>query len=163
MELPKRKHPRLKNFDYSEPGYYFVTVHCQDYNAKLSIVGRGLAPAGTQVRLTELGQIARKQLFELEKRYSYVRIDKYVVMPTHIHAIIELKQKTAGASPRPTLSDIICTYKSLTTRISNQYQHMPGRKLFQTSFYETVLRNEQAYRECWQYIDNNPTKWLMEE
>ncbi len=98
-------------------------------------------------------------MFCLEERYPYVKIDKYVIMPTHIHAIIVLEE-TAGASPRPTLMDVICAYKSLTTKELNQTFNTPGRKIFQTSFYETVLRNEKAYQECWKYIDGNPGKWL---
>ncbi len=97
---------------------------------------------------------------ELESRYPYVRIEKYVIMPTYIHAIIQLRM---GDVPRPGLTDIVCAYKSITTRICNQASKTPGRKVFQTSFYETVLRNEQAYQKCWQYIDNNPIKWILHE
>ena len=91
-----------------------------------------------------------------------MKIDKHVIMPTHIHVIIVLGENTAGDSQRSTLSDIICAYKSLTTRACNQVFNTPGKKLFQTSFYESVLRNEQAYLECWRYIDGNPGKWLIE-
>ena len=87
MKFADRKHPRLKNYDYSLPGYYYVTIHNE----------RG-APALSSVR------------------------------------------------QEPML---------------NQRFQTPGRKQFQTSFYEKVLRNEQAYRECWRYIDENPTKWLL--
>ena len=68
----------------------------------------------------------------------------------------------AGACSCPTLFDIICTYKSLTTRICNQFQKTPGRKIFQTSYYEEIIRNEQGYYETWQYIDENPMKWNNE-
>ena len=160
MNYPKRKHPRLKNYDYSLPGYYYVTIHTEQDGNILSRVGRGLAPAEAVVYLTAVGKIAQQQLFALEERYPYVKIDKFVIMPAHIHTIIRLTEEAAGASPRPTLTDIICAYKSLTTRLCNQAFHTPGHKLFQTSFYETVLRNEQAYQECWLYIHGNPAKWL---
>ena len=158
MELPKRKHPRLKEYDYSQPGYYYVTIHAADKRTQLSTVGRGLAPA---VNLTEIGEIAQEQLLALETRYPFIRVDKYVIMPTHIHAILQFFFEPAGASPRPTLMDVICSYKSLTTRVCNQKMHTPGFKLFQASFYESVLRNESAYLECWRYIDENPTKWVL--
>ena len=125
----------------------------------MSSVGRGLGPAGAVTHLTQVGKIAEQQLFALEKRYPCVKIDKYVIMPNHIHAIFRLTE-AAGASPRPTLMDVVGTYKSLTTRTCNQLCGTPGRKLFQTSFYETVLRNEKAYQECWLYIHGNPAKWL---
>ena len=160
MEMKKRKHPRLNFYDYSLPGYYYVTIHTEKNVATLSGVRPAAAPAGAVVRLTRLGEIAEQQLLALEQRYSCVRIDKYVIMPNHIHIIIRITEETAGASPRPTLMDVICAYKSLTTRMYNQLSRTPGRKLFQTSFYETVLRNEKAYQECWRYIDGNPAKWL---
>ena len=155
MEQPKRKHPRLKEYDYSQPGYYYVTIHTANSDTVLSTVGRGLAPAVTP---SFCGNIAEQELLALEKRYDYLVIDKYVIMPTHIHAILVLK---AGASPRPTLTDIIGAYKSITTRRCNQELDTPGQKRFQTSFYESVLRNTSAYQECWRYIDENPLKWSL--
>ena len=156
--MPARKHPRLKNYNYSQPGYYYVTIHTAGAELRLSSVGRPLAAAGAAVRLTPLGKIAQEQLLALHGRYPYVRVDKFVIMPTHIHAIIVLEP---GAMPRPTLMDIVRAYKSLTTRACNEFFATAGRKLFQTSFYESVLRNEQAYRECWRYIEDNPAKWLL--
>lgn len=157
MDLPNRKHPRLKDYDYSLPGYYYVTIHIEDDNY-LSSVGRGLAPT---VKLTQAGILAEQQLLALQTRYPYVRIDKYVIMPTHIHAILCFLENTDDA-PRASLTDMICAYKSLTTRLSNQYFATPGRKRFQTSFYESVLRNEVAYQECLRYIEENPLKWALE-
>lgn len=158
MEFRDRKHPRLKNYDYSLPGYYYVTIHNEKGAPSLSTIRQDSALSKAVVRLTTYGKIAQQQLFALEKRYVYVKIDQYVIMPTHIHAIIVL---TPGEGPRPTLMDIIRAYKSLTTRVCNERFAPEGRKLFQTSFYESVLRNEQAYRECWQYIEENPAKWLL--
>ena len=157
----ERKHPRLKDYDYSLPGYYYVTICAADETVCLSEVGRGLAPAAAQVTLTEAGKIAQEQLMELEKRYSCVRIDKYVIMPNHIHVIMELTSVTAPGEKRDDLMAILCAYKSVTTRLLNQKFQTSGRKWFQTSFYETVLRNEMAYRKCWQYIDDNPLKLLL--
>lgn len=157
MDLPKRKHTRLKDYDYSQNGYYFVTINTSNNKPILSTVGRGLAPAENQCILSPIGVVCEEQLAELEKRYDYIKIDKYVIMPTHIHFIIALSsEKSAGASPRPTLSDIVCSYKSLVTRICNRHENISGRKIFQTSFYEEIIRNEAHYLEVWQYIDSNP-------
>ena len=157
----ERKHPRLKEYDYSLPGYYYVTICAADETVCLSRVGRGLAPAAAQVTLTEAGEIAKEQLMELEKRYPYARIDKYVIMPNHIHVIVQLTSMTVPGEKREGLTEILCAYKSIATRLLNQRFQTPGRKWFQTSFYEKVLRNETAYRECWQYIDDNPVKLLL--
>ena len=158
MEKPQRKHSRLKSYDYSQPGYYYVTIHTQELGNVLSTVGRELVPT---VHLTPTGRLAEQQLWQLEEKFPFVRIDKYCIMPTHIHAIIRFLEEPAGASPRPTLMDVVCAYKSITTRLCNSVDHTPGRKLFQASFYESVLRNEKAYQECWRYIDENPLKWTL--
>ena len=157
MEFKNRKHPRLKNYDYSLPEYYYLTIHSEKAAPALSSVRQETAPWEAVTVLTTCGEIAKQQLFALEKRYQYVKVDKYVIMPTHIHVILVLAE---GTLPRPILMDIVRAYKSLTTRLYNQMFGTEGRKLFQTSFYESVLRNEQAYRECWNYIDGNPKKWL---
>ena len=171
-KLPKRKHPRLKEYDYSSNGYYYVTICAKDmkciFGGVEKNVGRGLAPAereykDTKIILSPYGLIAEKQLFALEQRYDYVKIDKYVIMPNHIHVIIILDGLTAGASPRPTLPDIICAYKSLTTRECNKMSNIKGRKILQESFFDKVIRNEEGYFAAWQYIDENPRKWQNDE
>ena len=157
---PERKHPRLKEYDYSLPGYYYVTICAADETVCLSRVVQGITPNTGEIRLTKAGVIVREQLHSLEHRYPYVRIDKYVIMPNHIHVIMELKGMPKSEK-RADLMAILCTYKSLATRQLNQVFQTPGKKWFQTSFYETVLRNEAAYRECWRYIDENPMKMLL--
>ena len=162
-ELPKRKHPRLDNYDYSTAGAYFVTICTQNRRCVLSrIVGRGLAPAGTTaIEYTSLGEIAEKQLFLLADRYPYLTIDQYVIMPNHIHAILILNGETAGASPRPTLTDIVCTYKSLTTRECKKNGFR--EKLFQTSLYEHIIRSREDNEEIVKYIYENPIRWCYDE
>ena len=112
--LPKRKHSRLNHYDYSTTGAYFITICTHSRRCLLSrIVGRGLAPA--EIQYTAYGQIAQEQLLLLEQRYPSLKIDQYVIMPNHIHAILFLEE-AAGNDQRPTLIDIVCAYKSLTTR-----------------------------------------------
>ena len=156
--LPKRKHPRLNHYDYSTAGAYFVTICTHNRRCLLSrIVGRGLAPA--EIQYTAYGQIAREQLLSLEERYPSLKIDQYVIMPNHIHIILMLDE-TAGVNPRPTIMDIICAYKSLTTRKCKKVQ--PIDKLFQTSFYEHVIRGHEDYNEIAEYIVNNPKQWELD-
>lgn len=166
MKYPKRKHIRLKEYDYSQNGYYYITICAYEKKCIFGSVGRGLAPAtaGMQdIHLSPLGETAEEQLFALELRYPFVRIDKYIIMPNHLHFVLVLDGKTAGASPRPTLSDIICAYKSLTTRLYNQRYKLTNNKIFQSSFYEHIIRNEKDYLAVWQYIDENPRKWENDE
>ena len=159
--FPKRKSPRLKKFDYSTSGGYFITICTQNKENVLShIVGRGLAPAETAIiEYTPYGKIAERNLLSLQDRYPNLTVDKYVIMPNHIHMVLILHNdtvNTAGASPRPTVSDIICAYKSLTS-IECRKNGFVG-KLFQTSFNDHVIRNDDDYREIIRYIDENPLK-----
>lgn len=82
-------------------------------------------------------------------------------MPNHIHAILILIGETAGASPRPTVMDIICAYKSLTTRECKK-NGFDG-KLFQTSFYEHIIRSREDYEKIEKYIYENPYNWSEDE
>ena len=89
-----------------------------------------------------------------------LKIDQYVIMPNHIHAILMLEE-AAGASPCPTILDIVCAYKSITTRQCKKVR--PIDKLFQTSFYEHVIREHQDYDEIVEYIANNPKQWELDK
>jgi REP element-mobilizing transposase RayT len=159
LEKPSRKHPRLKGYDYGQNGAYFVTICTYEKQEILSNiqVGRGLAPA--ENRLTLYGKIAAEELLKLESRYPNVTISTYVIMPNHIHILIRLQETTgaAGASPRPTVQDIICSFKSLTVRRCKQMGYID--RVFQNSFHDHIIRNEEEYQSVWQYIEGNPEKW----
>lgn len=158
-KLPKRKHPRLKEYDYSLPGAYFITVCTCHRRCILShVVGRGLAPAETE--LTALGMIAREQLAALEERFPSVEITDYVIMPNHIHLLLTLKE-AAGASPHPTVSSVIGAYKSLTARLCKQASSV--EKVFQSSFHDHVIRSEEDLRAAREYIAHNPARWREDE
>lgn len=157
----KRKPLRLKEFDYSSPNGYFITI-CVDKRKKVlsSVVGQGLAPA--EIKLSEFGKIAEEQLLNLEKRYNNIKIINYIIMPNHIHFILQILESPAGASPCPTVSDIICAYKSLTTRQCKAYGFNDER-LFQSSFYDHIIRNENDLITKMEYISSNPEKWEEDE
>ena len=170
-KFPSRKHVRLKKYDYSLPGAYFVTI-CTKGRARVlsKIVGRclgaaegeTLSPADelARVELSPIGDLAEKILLSMEERYENLKVDKYVIMPNHIHVIFVLTN-TAGASPRPTIPDIVCAYKSLTVKESKS--RAVGAFGFQTSFYEHVIRGHEDYDEHVKYISENPTKWHFDE
>ena len=159
IALPKRKHPRLADYDYSANGAYFVTICSQNKRHIFSrIVGRGLAPAEPiSPEYTIYGKIAQQQFDLLEERYPGLTVDRCVIMPNHIHAVLLLEHDAAGASPRPTLMDIICAYKSLTTRECRKHG-LTGR-LFQSSFYEHIVRGREDYEDICRYIEENPLRW----
>ena len=158
MEFQNRKYPRLKQYDYRQPGYYYITIHNERNVPAMSFIKQHPGERAA-VHLTEEGCVAQEQLLLLEKRYDYVKVDKIVIKPTHIHIILRLLD---GMMPRPGLPEIIGAYKSVTTREINRRKNTPGTRRFQRSFYDTVLRNEKAYQECWVYIDGNPGKWIVD-
>ena len=169
--LPVRKHPRLKTFDYSSTGAYFITICTENRKCIFSTVGRGLAPAenteeaqrhtSVAIALTKFGIIAKEEIDNIHLRFDYASITHCVIMPNHIHLILELKREAAGASPRPTVNDIICAYKSLVTKRCKENGYK--EKIFQTSFYEHVIRNEFDYDETAKYIYDNPDNWFYDE
>ena len=156
--LPQRKPTRLKGYDYSTAGTYFITICTKDKKHLLSriTVGQGLAPAENQLSI--FGKIAEEQIKDIENRYKTVKIDKYVVMPNHIHLLISNHEKKAGASPCPTISDVICTFKSMTTRLCKN-NGFGEKHLFQSSFHDHIIRGEKDYQKIWEYIDTNVIQW----
>ncbi len=164
MEFAKRKHPRLKAYDYSQDGCYFVTLCTENKLPLLSRINRSQSPIeDTIINLTAIGHIIEGELLSLPNRYPNVSINKYVIMPTHLHVIIRLDGNMMNDSIHPTLMDIICAFKSITTRLSNQRDHVTGRKIWQTSFYEKVIRDDKSHEALWKYIESNPIKWEEDE
>ena len=161
MDFPKRKPHRLSEYNYKN-GAYFVTVCTDKRKPILSriVVGQGLALAVPE--LTAYGKIVEKQLLGLETRFHGLRIDKYVIMPNHIHAIITIENPTAaGPRPCPTVSSVVCAFKSLSTlECKKRY---PIEKIFQNSYYDHIIRSQNDYDEIWEYIDNNPQKWELDK
>ena len=151
MELPKRKQIRLPNYDYSSPGSYFVTICTCNRQCILSRISVGAdAPGGPCLQLTETGKVVEQFILSTDHMNGF-RVDKYVVMPNHIHMILRIDDGPPRASA-PTVSDAVGALKRLVNR-------RVGRDIWQRSFHEHVIRNENDYREIWKYIDENPAKW----
>ncbi len=172
-DLPKRKSTRLKDFDYSSIGAYFVTICVRDrmhilseivktdltatYKTNNSAVGEGLAPPEITVKLKPCGEIAKEQLQLIETRFQNVTVEDYVIMPDHIHAVIFLHEKAGEASPSPTLDDVICAFKSLASRSCKQKYGI--EKMFQRSSAEHIVRDREDYETRRKYIYENPKRW----
>lgn len=147
--LPKRKPTRLKDFDYSAPGAYFVTICTQNRRKILSniIVGEGLC-ALPKNELTPIGECVKNSLEFIDVNYIGVKIDKCVIMPNHVHIIISL----TGGHGNPPLQSLVGQMKSYVT---NKFKS----DIFQRSFHDHIIRGEEDYREIWNYIDTNVLKW----
>ena len=154
MDLPKRKPTRLAGYDYGTPGAYFVTICTHNRKSALGhIVGEGLC-ALPQNQLTPIGRETEKAIRYIHDRYDYVSIDKYVIMPNHIHLIVVLINNSGGHGSPP-LQTIIGQLKSYTTNIY-------GDILWQRSFHDHIIRGEKDYRKIWEYIDTNPQRWASD-
>ncbi len=158
MERQDRKPNRLGSWDYGEVGCYFVTLCTQRRQALFQmenpIVGNGLCAVPNQ--------IIHKWVVETQKKFENIKIDKYVIMPDHLHLIVTIKERHTGRS----LPDVMRFLKTMTTneyiRGVKQGQLPPfDGKLWQKSYYDHVIRNQQDYNEVWEYIENNPAKWML--
>jgi REP element-mobilizing transposase RayT len=146
MELPERKQNRLCDYDYSQNGAYFVTICTQNRRKILSdIVGDD-----AHIVPKPYGRIAEKYIRNVPE------IEKYAIMPDHIHILIRLDNGSMWAStPTNKIASIVRSIKVLTTKEI-------GESIFQRSYYDHVIRNQYDYDEIWEYIENNPRKWALE-
>ena len=159
MAFKQRKPTRLKDFDYGQDGAYFVTICTQNRINTLSSIDKNQDLESASVKLTPIGIIAESCLLDLEKRFTNIKIDTYIIMPNHIHAIISMEGVNTP-SPKE-LSNLICAYKSLVTK--NVKMHFSIDKLFQRSFFDHIIRSENDYKNAYSYIQRNPGKWLEDK
>ena len=164
MDYPRRKTTRLENWDYSENAAYFVTICTQDRACILSEIPVGALHEAPAAKLTKMGMVVQKVIESLPERYPAITIDKYVIMPNHIHMILVIKNstdETARMYPRPTLGIAIGNFKSAVTREIHNTE--PEIKVWQTGFYDHIIRDIPDYENIWTYIDENPIKWDSDE
>ena len=150
MELPERKPNRLPDYDYSQNGAYFITICTQNRRKILSTI------VGDDAHIVPqpCGIIAEKYIRNVPE------IVKYVIMPDHIHMIIRLDNGSMWASTptdQPQHSRIANIIRSIKILVSKE----TGESVFQRSYYDHVIRNEQDYEEIWEYVENNPKKWMI--
>ena len=154
-ERKARKPVRLPQYDYGQVGGYFITI-CTDHRKQiLSSVGAGHL-AGPVVELTEIGVVVDLLIQGMPQIYPAVQVKKYVVMPNHVHLLLQISKTGPAGCPAPTIPKIIGALKSMSTR-------KVGQALWQRSYYDHIIRDESDYLRIWQYIDTNPAKWTEDE
>ena len=141
----KRKNPRLKNYDYTLSGYYFITLCTKD---KINYFGE---IRDEKIKLNNLVKFVYNNIKKLEKIYRNIKVDKFVVMPNHIHLIIIMEQKACLD-----VSRIIKEYKEWITKKIK-------KSIWQKSYYDHIIRNKNDYLRIWQYIDENIIKWNFDK
>ena len=164
MELPKRNPNRIRGFDYSQNGAYFVTICTQNRQRILSKIVGTPVPGCPQAPCPELlsyGKIADKYIRQMNIFYDHLSVDKYVIMPDHIHFLISIHEQVEHPRrgiPTPRTS-VVARFVGTFKRFCNKEY---GQNIWQARYYDHVIRNQQDYDEIWQYIENNPRKWLIE-
>ena len=155
MDLPKRKNIRLHNYNYSYNGAYFITICTKNKeNLLWKNVGANCVRPLDQLPLSKSGIVIENEIYKLNTVYENIKVDKYQIMPNHIHLIIFIYEDSNGRTQfAPTISRIIKQFKgSITKQIEFS--------IWQKSFYDRIIRNEKEYQEVWNYIHNNPLKYL---
>ena len=152
-DLPKRKDIRIKEYDYSAPGAYFVTI-CTENREKCLWDTVGAATCRPQeTPLSYTGNVVKNGVLQISEHYKNIKIDKFCIMPDHVHLILVIQSDEDGRQvAAPTVSNVVGHMKRW---VSMQL----GRSIWQKSFYEHGIRNQQDYDEIWEYIDNNPLKY----
>jgi len=161
MDYPQRKNTRLKEYDYSQQGAYFITICVRN---KCELLGRIIVGAGFHARpdceLTELGEEVEKVIENIQSIEQGVEIHKYSIMPNHVHMIVFLSMNDKD------IQSVVGRVKSYTTRRWNEingwaggHGNPPLRSFWQRSYHDHIIRDEKDYQRIWQYIDENPVKW----
>ena len=144
--LPRRKRIRLKYYDYSTCGMYFVTICIKN---RLELLGK--IQDKNNIVLTPEGNIVEKELQKIEVLLTNVTIDEYIIMPNHIHMILIINE-----NKNISISRIIKQYKMCVSK-------KIGYSIWQKSFYEHIIKNEEEYFTIKQYIQNNIVNWKQDK
>jgi REP element-mobilizing transposase RayT len=186
-KIHNRKSIRLKGYDYSQEGFYFITICCQNREHFFGKI------TNNEMILNDAGKMIESQWLAITERFKNIKLEEYIIMPNHFHAILNIvgatfmvdpikeKGQPQGIAPtdsptdsptgsetdnptNKTIGDIIGAFKSITTNEYiknvkfNNWKRFNGR-LWQRNYWEHIIRNEKAYINISDYIKNNPYNW----
>jgi REP element-mobilizing transposase RayT len=163
--MKHRKRNRLSGYNYTHPGFYFVTICTKNRKHFFGGIHNGI------MCINRLGSIAWRQWTWLETQYDYVRSHAFVVMPNHVHGILEITEPTSisvGAGrdlPLPEreyakikpLSELIGAYKMTTSKLIHDIPYTSFT--WQRSFHDHIIKNQRAFNNIRRYIITNPSMW----
>jgi REP element-mobilizing transposase RayT len=166
-EIHHRRSIRLQDYDYSQPGAYFVTLVTRGRECLFGSIHHD------EMQLNETGKIVRKAWFDLPNHYAYIELGTFCIMPNHMHGIIyvigdNLNDTSVGAireSPllqqrrRMTISLIVGRIKMNSAKRINLMRETPGIPVWQRNYYDHVTRNDDDLNRIHFYIESNPAKW----
>lgn len=144
-KINNRRSIRLKAYNYSQPGYYFVTLCCKNRNYYFEA-------------FPVLKNIVDKNWYKLSERFRNIELDEFIIMPNHLHGIIRLKDENSIK-----LGDIIGAFKSITTNEWLKYIKENNldiwSKFWHWNYFERIIRDERQLENTREYIRNNPLNW----
>lgn len=164
-KIHNRQSIRLKGYDYTQPGYYFITICTQDRRCLFGEISNG------KMNLNDAGNTVQKEWMALPNRFPNIRLHEFVIMPDHFHAIIQITAPPSGQpqgiAPTgivPAIGDMVGAFKSITTvayiRGVKTKEWTPFRKrLWERNYWEHIIRDERAFQNISIYIKRNPIKW----
>ncbi len=165
-ETHKRRSIRIKEYDYSQANWYYITICTYDKECIFGDIKK------VEMVLNEYGQVAEKCMNDIPEHNQLMKLDYCCVMPNHVHLIIiidtDIRKGTACRAPTPegfgkpvpgSIPTIVRTYKSAVTRLINILRKTPGEPVWQRNYYEHIIRNDMELYKIRQYIHNNPIKW----
>jgi putative transposase len=168
--LHYRKSIRLKEYDYSQPGEYFVTICTDQHNCLFGEIRRG------EMHLNPLGLIVQEEWLRTKTIRPEIELDDFVIMPNHLHGIIVIVGTHGCASLRGnitpvaslrrqprSLGSIVAGFKSAATKRINAERKTPYAPVWQSRFYEHIIQSEKDLKNIREYIMNNPIQWNKDE
>ncbi len=175
MKNHHRRSVRIPEYDYSQAGYYFVTVCTYQHECWLGEI------VNQKMQLNTFGELVRKEWLRTQDIRSNVKLDCFVIMPNHLHGIVVIEDNSVRNAGRGTLQraptkkppaseqfgnptsnsipTIIRLFKSTTTKQINSIRETPGYSFWQRNYYEHVIRNESELKRVREYIEANPARW----
>lgn len=149
--FPRRKPLRLPQYDYTSAGAYFVTVCVKDRQPLLwDNVGAGITRP-EDAPLSAWGKTVAAAIGQISEHYPHIRVEKYCIMPDHVHLLLLFQEMDGRQVAAPTLSTVVGQMKRWVSKTA-------GVSFWQKSFIDRVIRSEAGYLAVWEYIDNNPLR-----
>ncbi|NER95141.1 MAG: transposase [Symploca sp. SIO1B1] len=158
-----RRSIRLKGYDYSQLGAYFITICTNNRECLFGKIDN------QQMEVNELGEIVIDVWLYLPTRYPNLELDEFVIMPNHVHCILVITEATEQLPQRELsqpkqrrkmlLPKVVGYFKMNSAKAVNQHRLSSGRSLWQPNYYERIIRNEAELDRVRRYIVNNPAKW----
>lgn len=160
-EKHHRRSIRLKGYDYSQVGAYFVTICAQNRVCLFGDIVDG------EMHLNYIGNIVADSWQWLALQYDYVELDEWMIMPNHIHGIIVVNDcrgdsRIAPTGKRKPIGRLIGAFKTVSTKHINIIRGTPGIPVWQRNYYEHIVRNDESLNRIREYIKNNPLQWKLD-